>query len=154
MTIEFTNLFQSAIILFLFFLAFMTSRYFAFLKRKDKIKNFESYLTILQYHMDKAYDIILKDRLLIYSIEATKVDDKEFNSAAVDFVHLTRKILGPKLTADFISFYGNEDTFAFNLIEYFNTKYENDEIRESAQNSLIESDVEEGNKYEHLRSIL
>jgi hypothetical protein len=154
MTFDLVYIFQGFIVLFLFSCLYVARKYTIELNQRDKIKNFESYMAVLQYHMEKAYDIILKDRLLIYSIEGMKVDDKEFNTAASDFVRLTQKLLGPSLSTDFISFYGGEDTFAFNLVEYFNTRYENDEIRESAQRNLMESEAGEDNKNEQLRSVL
>jgi hypothetical protein len=116
-------------------------------RRRDKVHKFESYMTLLHYHMEKAYDIIHKEQLLIYSIEATKVGDKEFNKAAADFALLTRKMLGPKLTSEFVDLYGDEDTFVFNMVEFFNTKYESDEIREGAVNAMMDSEDEEEIKY-------
>ena len=33
--------------------------------------------------------------------------------------------------------YGNEETLIFNILEYFNTKVENDQIREKAKQNLL-----------------
>jgi hypothetical protein len=38
--------------------------------------------------------------------------------------------------------YGDYDTFAFNLAEYFNTTYDADEIRKISMNDMMESEVE------------
>jgi len=100
-------------------------------------EKFTDYASVLEYHMIKAYDIIYKDRILIYSLEATKVNDKEFNIITKDFVYLVLKFLGPSLKDQFIELYGNEDTLIFNIVEYFNNKVEKDEIREKAKENLF-----------------
>jgi len=104
------------------------------------IINFSSYMAVLSYHMDKAYEIIYKDRILIYSIEATKLNNNEFRVVARDFLTLVLKMLGPNLINEFIILYGNEETLYFNITEYFNTKFENDEIRKSATDSIIDKE--------------
>jgi hypothetical protein len=107
-----------------------------------KIENFESYVAILDYHLRKAYDIIYKDKILIYSLEGIKINDNEFNVVSKDFVLLVMKIIGENLKEEFIELYGNEETFIFNLVEYFNNRFENDEIRETArENIMIETKV-------------
>jgi len=101
--------------------------------------NFETYIGVQSLFIEKAYDIIHKDRMLIYSIEATKIDDKQFNEFAKDFASLVIKLMGPMLTNEFTNLYGDEDTFLFNLMEVFSTKYEGDEIRKDAIENLMET---------------
>jgi hypothetical protein len=103
-------------------------------------EKFTDYVSVLEYHLVKAYDIIYKDRILIYSLEATKVDDKEFNIISKDFVYLVLKFIGPNLKDQFVELYGNEETFIFNIVEYFNTRIEKDEIRERAKENLFTED--------------
>jgi len=110
------------------------------LSRSHYITNFETIMGIQAFFVEKAYDIIHKDRLLIYSVEATKIDDKQFNEFAKDFATLVIKLMGPMLSKEFVLFYGNEETFFFNLIEVFSTKYENDEIRKTSIENLMESE--------------
>jgi len=104
------------------------------------ITNFETYMGVQSFFIDRAYDIIHKDRLLIYSIEATKIDDKQFNEFAKDFAELVMKLMGPMLTKEFVSLYGDYETFFFNVIEVFSTKYESDEIRKASMENLMESE--------------
>jgi len=104
----------------------------------DRIKNFESYAAVLEYHMKKCYDIIYKDKILIYSLEAVKINDEEFNNASKEFALLVLKIIGPNLKNEFIELYGDEETLIFNLIEYFNTNFENDEIREKSRQNMFD----------------
>jgi len=111
-------------------------------KRERMVKNFEAYMKILDFNLEKAYDMLYKDKILIYSLEATTLPDKEFNQYSRDFLRLAQKIMGPSLVAEFVIFYGNYETFAFNMAEFFNTKYENDEIRQTSIDNLQESELE------------
>lgn len=106
------------------------------------IKDFADYTSVLQFHMEKAYDIIHKDRVLIYSLEATRVPEEKVNIATKDFITLVEKLLGPRLRKEFIFLYGNYETFAFTMVEYFNTRYEDDEIRKTSISDMMESEVQ------------
>jgi hypothetical protein len=118
-------------------------------KRETMILNFESYNAVLQYNMEKAYSLIHKDQILVYSLEATTLPDAEFNKASFDFIKLVEKLLGPTLVKEMIFLYGDYDTFAFNLVEYFNTRYDDDEIRKSSMSEMMEQEVEpEGSTYD------
>lgn len=122
---------------------------FLFYKRVTHIKDFADYVSVLEYHMNKSYDIIHKDRILVYSLEATRLPDKDFEAVTQDFVRLVIKFIGPALHQDFIEFYGNEDTFFFNIVEYFNTRYEEDSIRKQTIDDMSEMDnITEVQNYE------
>ena len=86
--------------------------------------------------MNKAYDLIHKDRILVYSLEGMRVDDDEFIKISQDFINLVLKFIGPSLKEDFINFYGDEDTFFFNMVEHFNTRYEEDSIRRQTMDEI------------------
>jgi len=118
------------------------------LKRIEIIKNFPSYVTVLNYHLERAYEIIHKDRILIYSLEATRLTNAQFDAVTKDFINLVLKFLGPKLIEDYSYAYGNFDTFLFNITEYFNTRYEEDEIRKESIKSLMEGEIETEEKPE------
>jgi len=92
--------------------------------------------------MEKSYDMIHKDRILTYSLEASRLDDTNFNRASKDFVSLVIKLLGPMLYKEFLFLYGDIDTFTFVVLEYFNTRYENDEIRKSSIDELTEENAD------------
>ena len=112
-------------------------------KRKERlILNFADYTAVLSFYMEKAYDIIHKDKILIYSLEATKLPDKDFNIYSKEFIRLVFKLLGPVLTSEFLKFFGDYDTFTFYLAEFFNSKYESDEIRKASMENLMQSDIE------------
>jgi hypothetical protein len=107
------------------------------------IIHFSEYASVLEYHMQKAYDIIYKDRILIYSLEAIKINDKDFKVISKDFALLAFKLFGPNLKDEFIKLYGNEETLIFVMMEYFNSKFEEDEIRKKASEGLMDTDTDE-----------
>lgn len=109
----------------------------------DVVKNFENYIVVLEYHMKKAYDIIFKDQIMIYSLEAMKLDTKQFKEASKKFAKLVLKLIGPRLQKEFEYIYGDQETLLFNITEYFNTRFEEDEVRRCAQQRMMDSDKEE-----------
>jgi len=88
--------------------------------------------------MEKSFDIIYKDRILVYSIEGTKPDDDIIKQNSIDFTKLTLKLLGSTLTEEYIYLYGDEETFIFIIVEYFNTKAEHDEIKQASIDQIME----------------
>lgn len=126
--------------------AFITMRVLSQKKKERYLKSFSDHISVLEYHMQKAYDMIHKDRILIYSIEGMKIEDKDFNAVSEDFVKLVIKLLGPMLYEEFLFLYGDENTFMFILIEYFNNKYEDDENRRSALENIAENEASEESK--------
>jgi hypothetical protein len=122
-------------------------------KRETMITNFDSYSAVLQFHMEKAYSMVHKDQILVYSLEATTLPDAEFHKASFDFIKLVEKLLGPTLVKELVFLYGNYDTFVFNLAEFFNTRYDEDEIRKASINEMMESEVEDEPSYKKLSEV-
>jgi len=121
-------------------ISFVSLRIFYDIRKIKYVKEFNSYLAVLEFHMEKSYEMIYKDRMMIFSVEATKVTDDQFNEYAKEFAVLVLYFLGPMLHKELVNLYGNEETLFFNIIEYFNVKYENDEIRESSMDNLMNKD--------------
>ena len=105
-----------------------------------RIKNFERYITTLHYFMERAYQIIYKEDIMIYSMEGMKISDEQFRDASKKFVTLVMTMIGPNLKESYMTFYGNDRTLYFNIMEYFNNKYENDEIQKAASNKIMNFD--------------
>ena len=122
-------------------------------KREYVIKNYDSYIAVLHYNMEKAYDMIHKDQIFTYSLEATTLPEKLLDKALKDFVHLVEKLLGPTLKKEMLFLYGNYDTFIFNLAEYFNTRYDSDEIRKTAMDNVVEQEVEPEGQIDDFRGL-
>lgn len=112
-------------------------------ERSKFVENFPSYKLVLDYFLERSYDIVNKDKMLLYSIEATKVTDEQFIEYSKDFAKLTMTLMGPMLQKEFSNLFGNEETFFSNLMEFFSTKYEDDAIRKTALDGLISGDTVE-----------
>ena len=120
--------------------AFIIVKILSYQKTERFLKNFADYVSVLEYHIQKAYDIIHKDRILTYSLDGMRIEDKDFDVVSGDFVKLVIKLLGPMLYKEFLFLYGNEDTFMFSLIEFFNSKYEDDEVRRGVLDNITEDE--------------
>ena len=118
-------------------ICFSISRYFNKKIDLEFIVNFSSYIAVLQYHMDKAYDMIHKDRILIYSLESVKPSEDEIILASKDFSKLVLRFLGPRMERNLMYLYGDKETLVLNLIDYFNTKFDDDEIRQKSVDNMI-----------------
>jgi hypothetical protein len=110
--------------------------------KNERFKNFTGYMGILNFHLDKAFNIIYKEKVFIYSIEATKPSETQYSAISRDFTTLVLRMLGPNLKKEFIEIYGDEDTLYFNILEYFSSRYESDEIRDEAINNLTQNEIE------------
>jgi len=110
----------------------------------EAIKNFPSYAAALGYHLEKAYEIIHKDKMLIYSLEGTRVPDEHFAVYTKDFITLVLKLMGKKMEKEFSYVYGDLQTLIFNITEFFTTKYEEDEIRRDSFTAMIEEGIDIG----------
>jgi hypothetical protein len=132
------------IIVFSLLLAFFSVMKVYSNKRKAHyLTNFSDYASVLAYHMQKAYDMIHKDRILTYSLEGMRLNDKDFDRVTEEFVKLVIKLLGPMLYKEFVFLYGDEDTLVFNIVEFFNSKYDDDEVRRGALENISSEDQEE-----------
>ena len=109
-------------------------------KKREMLQHFDGYVAVLQYHMERAYAIIHKDQILIYSLEATGLSNEKFHAASQSFCKLTVKLLGDMLYKELVYMYGDEVTLFINMTEFFGTKYEDDEIRSSAIDNLVSED--------------
>lgn len=132
----------SLLILVSFIIFICLFRIFSWIKKYYYVTKFQSYISVLVYHMDKAYDMIHKDHILIYSIEATRPSDENIDKAVKEFCKLTIKFLGPMLYREMRNVYGSEDALLFTMVEYFNGQYESDEIRTASIDKLSEKENE------------
>jgi hypothetical protein len=96
------------------------------------VKDFDLYHAILTFHMESAYETIHKDNILVYSLEGVKPKEQDIDMLSRDFVKLTRTLLGPNMLSALIDLYGGEDSLYTIMLFYFDSKFENDEIRSSA----------------------
>lgn len=113
------------------------------IKRTRYITDFAKYITVLDYYMEKSYDIIYKDRVLTYSLEALKPNESEIDGIVQDYVILVQKFLGPMLQKELIFMYGDQETFIRNIVDYFNSKFEYDKVREASLEDITNTNIED-----------
>jgi len=107
-------------------------------RRQSYVDKHEQYINVLTYYLEKSFDIIYKDRILVYSIEGTKPSEEVVKQNSIDFAKLALQLLGKTLTKEFIFLYGDEKTFMLIIVEYFNTKAEHDEIKQASMDQIME----------------
>ena len=117
--------------------AFSVYRY---IKRFYYIKHFKEYVSVLEYYMDKAYDVVHKDKILAYSLDAYRIPEEDIEGITAEFGRLVQKFIGPSLLKEFVQLYGDEDTFIFVVLDYFGRRYEEDEIRKTAMDNLTQEE--------------
>ena len=110
-------------------------------KEKNYVNNFESYMSILEYNMQKAFDIVYKDKILVYSIEGYRPNEDQIDSFAKEFTILTLTLMGNSMANELTEMFGSDATLYTNMVEYFNSRFETDEIRQAT----IKQTVEEAN---------
>ena len=138
MTLDPTVIIASSIFVSIIASVWFATAIYQYVRRLLYIKNFSSYMSVLEYHMEKAYDIIHKDKILAFSLDAYRVPDEEFENISQDFVRLVQKYLGPTLLKEIVQLYGDEASFLFICLDYFNGRYEDDEIRKTAMDNLTQ----------------
>lgn len=106
-----------------------------------KIEHFNTLMAVLVYHMDKAYAITYKDNILIYSVEGMRITEAQFDETVKKYAALVLKLIGSNLKEMYVSLYGDESTFLLNIMEYFNDKYEKDEIYQTSSDKIINADT-------------
>ena len=99
------------IILFLILISIISIKIYGHMKRVSCVKNFVDYIAVLEYHLVRAYDLIHKDEILVYSLEASRVREEDIDKVSQKFVKLVIKLIGPTLYKEFINLYGDDDTF-------------------------------------------
>ncbi len=65
------------VVITIFYVYNATVNYFGFKQRQTYVDKHINYIAILDYYMEKAFDIIYKDRMLVYSIEGSKPSDED-----------------------------------------------------------------------------
>jgi len=56
--------------------------------RSFRIEKYESYIVSLDYFCKKAYDLVYKDKIMIYSLEAMALSDSQYQAVSKDFCRM------------------------------------------------------------------
>jgi hypothetical protein len=79
---------------------------------------------------------------MIYSLEAMALNNVQYQAVSKEFCSLVLRFLGTSLVSEFSDFFGDDKTLMINIMEYFNTNYENDKIKEQATENMMGKEIE------------
>jgi len=88
----------------------------------------KSYIDIQNYFCEVAYDNIYKDQMLAFSSSGYKPGSDQLETAKRNFVKLVIQLLGPTQYQYLSDFFGSSDNFHMNLLIWFTSKMDQDEI--------------------------
>jgi hypothetical protein len=121
--------------------------FYIFDKRSlEKILKFEDLVSILLFHMEKSYDIIYKSKIMVYSLDALKMNEQQYQAVSEQFVLLTFKMVGGVIKKHLIDLYGDDKTLILNMMEYFSNRFEKDEIYKASYENLVNGDMDDVSK--------
>jgi len=99
------------------------------------VNKYKNCLEMLDYFLDKSYQIIYKDQLITYTSTGVMPQKDELETAKRNFIKLSFTLMGPEIENIMLNFYGDRETLITNMITYFQDKLENDEISNLTQQS-------------------
>lgn len=112
-------------------------------RNQSAVEKYPIYMSTFETIGQRCFDIIYKDELLVYSVEGQKVRDDEFDVIIRKFVDLFFRYCGQTMLKEFVFLYGDVETLTFVLVEFFHTKYENDEIYGDTINNIPNKQYQE-----------
>ena len=133
----------SIIVLFSYFIYIKIDSIYRDKQKQYYIKNFKDYMASFEYLCEKCYEMIYKNQILIYSLEGFKLDEQDFKKTVTSFINFFYRYCGPILIQSYIDFFGNDETLNFTLVEFFNSKTDNDLIFEKSMETSIEKSMDE-----------
>jgi len=102
------------------------------------LKAYQEYETLAEYYYDKSYSMIYKDNILVFSAEGVSPNEEDIKDIQHKYIELLVTLMGDWLTDQFIKYYGDRHTFYVNALSFFDSRYENDAIKESAINKQMQ----------------
>jgi len=109
----------------------IVQQYFKNIVDLQKIKEFKNYETLAEYYFNKAYNIIYKDKIMVYSAEGVSPNEDDIKEIQHIYLELLLQMMGKWIMENLSEYYGDESTVYFNALCYFDEKFENDSLRSS-----------------------
>ena len=103
------------------------------LSRYTLVNKYKNCLEILDYFLDKSYQIIYKDQLITYTSTGVVPQKDELETAKRNFIKLSFRLMGPEIEDILLNFYGDRETLITNMLTYFQEKLDSDEISNLTQ---------------------
>jgi len=103
-----------------------------------RICNYENYETLAEYYYQKAYTIIYKDNILVYSVEGMSPKEEDVKKIQHKYLELIVDLMGEWMIEQFERYYGDRHAFYINALTFFDINYEDDAVKESAINKQMQ----------------
>ena len=100
----------------------------------------KNYIALLHHFCEIAYDMIYKDKMLGFSANGHKMSGDELETTQRDFIKLSIELMGPSNLNHLTKFYGELDNLNDNMILWFRSKSDNDEIFDFATREQEQTD--------------
>jgi len=116
---------------------------FIFYKENSKVKimkDFDLYSKILNNNMSESYEIIYKEKILLYSVEGRNLSDEEVPKIRNEFVKLVIKLNGKSIQKKLKIIYGDDHTLFLKISNFFDLMLDNDEIRKINVENTTQND--------------
>jgi hypothetical protein len=133
-------IFSINILPFMYLSMFFLYNFFKFKKRIMFVEKYPNYMIFLDDIMGKAFELVYADKIRPYSMEGMKLDEPHYNLAVREFNTLVNSLFGPNIKNHLIDIYGNEETLTRHITLFFANKYENDKIRDTVTEDLVNND--------------
>jgi len=120
----------------IYFIIGLIVLFFVYRSIRESISNYiivnkhQSYVELYEWFLEKAYDIVYRTHVMVYSSEGLNPSAADIESAKRNFVKLTREMMGSTIEQELIQFFGSEQTLTENTILYFQEKTMADELLE------------------------
>jgi len=103
-----------------------------------RVKIYQDYETLGEYYFDKSYLTIYKDNILVYSVEGMSPKEEDITKIQHKYLELLVTLMGDWMVDQFIKYYGSKHAFYMNALSFFDSRYEDDAIKESVINKQIQ----------------
>ncbi len=88
----------------------------------------KSYVELQQYFCEVAYDNVYKDQIIGFASSGYKISGDELETTKRNFVKLVVQLMGDSHYNNLSRYYGSSDTLNLNLLLWFNSKIDHDEL--------------------------
>lgn len=93
------------------------------------LNKYKIVIDYLDYFLDKAYNVIYNEYIITYTAQGEiSIPQEELETIERNFIKLTLDLIGPNMLSLLLSFYTDKEILINNIILYFKSKLETDEI--------------------------
>ena len=103
----------------------------------------KSYLEVCNYFCERSYEAVHKDQILPYITSGFRLTGAQLETTKRNFVKLNYELMGPRIVTCLSVFYGDDETLTKNLITWFTTRIDVEELTEHVKQVTSPQPVED-----------